>query len=97
MPGNRYSKEFKEEAVKNMLEKGISATQAASELGINANTMRSWARAYRENSSDAFVGSGNLRQADKEIKELNKRIKDLEEENAILKKAAAIFAQSPKK
>ena len=30
------------------------------------------------------------------IKELEKRIKDLEEENAILKKAAAIFAQNQK-
>ena len=48
-------------------------------------------------------GFGNVRkciygkQDFENIKELEKRIRDLEEENEILKKAAAIFAQNPKR
>ena len=41
---------------------------------------------YKEDKNEPFVGSGNLRAEAKLIKELEKKIRDLEEENAILKK-----------
>ena len=58
----------------------------ARELGININTLREWVRRYKEDQNEPFVGSGNLRTEARNIRELEKRIKDLEEENAILKK-----------
>ena len=96
MAGKTYSIEYKIQAVKRVTEDGKSAAQVSRELGINVNTLREWLRKYREDKAESFVGSGNLRAEAKSIKELEKRIKDLEEENAILKKAAAIFAQNQK-
>lgn len=96
MAGKTYSIEYKIQAMKRVTEDGKSAAQVSRELGINVNTLREWLRKYREDKAELFVGSGNLRAEAKSIKELEKRIKDLEEENAILKKAAAIFAQNKK-
>lgn len=96
MAGKVYSIEYKIQAVKRVTEDGKSAAQVSRDLGINVNTLREWLKKYREDKAEPFVGSGNLRTEAKEIKELEKRIKDLEEENAILKKAAAIFAQNQK-
>ena len=94
--GKRYSEEFKINAVKRCIENGLPASQVARELGINENTMRHWLRLYNDNPSEPFVGSGNLHTEDQELRKLKKRIRDLEEENEILKKAAAIFAKNRK-
>ena len=96
MAGRVYSKEFKVQAVKWVVEDNITSTRVARELGININTLRDWVKRYKEDKNEPFVGSGNLRAEAKLIKELEKKIRDLEEENAILKKAAAIFAQDQK-
>ena len=96
MAGRIYSNDFKVQAVKRVIEDGISSAQVARELGININTLREWVRRYKEDQNEPFVGSGNRRTEARNIRELEKRIKDLEEENAILKKATAIFAQNQK-
>lgn len=96
MAGRVYSIEYKTQAVKRVTEDCLPAAQVSRELGINVNTLREWVRRYREDNTEPFVGSGNQRTEPKTIRELEKRIKDLEEENAILKKAAAIFAQNQK-
>ena len=96
MAGRIYSNEFKIQAVKRVVDDGVSSAQVARELGININTLREWVKRYKENQDEPFVGSGNLRTEARNIRELEKRIRDLEEENAILKKAAAIFAQNQK-
>lgn len=54
------------------------------------------AKKYNEDQTEPFVGSGNLRSEDKALKELEERLRDLEEENAILKKAMGIFAKDLK-
>ena len=51
---------------------------------------------YNENQEEPFVGSGNLRRDDKAMRDMEKRLRDLEEENAILKKAMGIFAKDLK-
>ena len=86
MAGRIYSNEFKIQAVKRVVEDGVSSAQVARELGININTLREWVKRYKENHDEPFVGSGNLRTEARNIRELEKRIRDLEEENAILKK-----------
>lgn len=86
MSGRIYSNEFKIQAVKRVVEDGVSSAQVARELGININTLREWVKRYKENQNEPFVGSGNLRTEVRNIRELEKRIRDMEEENAILKK-----------
>ena len=92
----RFDKNFKIEAVRLVLEQGRSASSVAKELDIHENTVRKWIREYKLHSDDAFPGSGNLKPQDEELRQLKKRIADLEEENAILKKATAIFARHQK-
>lgn len=91
-----YDKEFKLSAVRMVLEGGKKKAQVARELDIAEQTLHNWVNKYNQEKEEGFVGSGNAKPADKETKELEKRLRDLEEENAILKKAMGIFAKSQK-
>lgn len=84
---NKYSAEFKEQAVKRVLA-GESAAKVARDLGINVNSLYTWKSRYTEHPQQPFVGSGHLRDEDAEIRRLQKEIKDLKEENEFLKKQA---------
>lgn len=91
----KYSNEFKEEAVKRVLG-GISASQVAREIGVNINTLYTWKSRYLKHPEQPFVGSGKLRDADDELRKMQRRIKELEQENEFLKKASAFFAKNLK-
>ena len=93
-----YDNEFKLEAVRMVLEKGHGVRETARLLGISRATLAGWVREFREHGeAEAFPGSGHKHIADEEIIKLKRKIRDLEEENAILKKAAHIFARDLKK
>ena len=91
-----YSKEFKLEAVKRALEPGNTTTIVANEIGVHYTTLKDWIKKYQENDIIPFVGSGNLSPKDAQIRRLNKELRDLKEENDILKKAASYFAKNLK-
>jgi len=94
-----YDKEFKKNAVRTALialENGKPIGQTAKEYGINLKTFYQWVHKYKNDSTNCFVGSGNLKPEDAEIKRLKKELSDALEENAILKKAAAYFAKNQK-
>lgn len=91
-----YDKEFKLYAVKLVEEKGQKVAETARELDLAEQTLHNWVKKYRDEAEAGFVGSGNLKPEDKERRELQKRLRDLEEENAILKKAMGIFAKNQK-
>ena len=55
---NRYSREFKVETVRNILETGQSQTEVARELDIRANTVSRWKRQYQVEQKEAFPGTG---------------------------------------
>lgn len=65
-------------------------------LEIVKDRLYKWVQKYNENQEEPFVGSGNLRRDDKAMRDMEKRLRDLEEENAILKKAMGIFAKDLK-
>jgi len=90
----RYDKHFKEEAVRLVLERPAPAV--AKELDIHENTLYKWIGQYKKHKEQAFPGSGKLMPEDEETRRLKKMIADLQEENAILKKATAIFAKHQK-
>lgn len=92
----QYDKQFKEQAVNLVLDLGRPVKKVAEELGIHENTLYKWINQYKKHHGHAFPGSGNQRPEDAEVRRLKKMIADLQEENAILKKAAAIFAKHPK-
>lgn len=92
-----YDKEFKQEAIKLSWEIGVRP--ASEQLGIPVTTLSTWRSQLKQHGEIAFVGSGNKRIDPKttEIRAMEKKVKELEAANDILKKALAFFAQSQKK
>lgn len=92
----QYSQEFKIEAVKRIERTGESAAKVAKELGIKSTTLYGWIERYKNSPVDPFPGSGKLSTEDEKVKRLEKELRELKEENEILKKAAAYFAKNQK-
>lgn len=90
---NEYTKEYRLGAVKLVTEQGYSYAEAGRSLGINANLISRWHRELKALDQDAFPGQGHLAPDQEEIRRLRDKIKRLELERDILKKATAFFAK----
>ncbi len=84
-----YSTEFRAEAVRLTETSGQSVRQVAMELGISNESLARWIRLARERP----VGTPLEADERAELAELRRRVKVLETEREILRKAAAFFAQ----
>src|SRR5699024_11433368 len=89
--GSNYDKHVKAEAVSLVIDSGKSIASVSRELDIAKSTVGNWVRDYKDDGIEAFVGSGNLSPDKQADKDLQKKLRDLEEENKILKKAMRIF------
>lgn len=88
-----YDREFKLEAVRLADEEGRTVKQVARDLGISVWTLRDWRRAVREEGGDAFRGSGNRTQEEKDVYALRRELELVKQERDILKKALAVFSR----
>lgn len=82
--GKRYDEDFKKSLV-SLHQNGKSQSQLAKEYGVSQTALSKWIKQY----STVEVDNGEVMTA-KQVKELQKRNAQLEEENLILKKAIAI-------
>jgi len=90
----KFSKEFKEEAVAHWQNTDKTAQEVASNLGIPSKKYLSrWKRELTQKGNDAFPGHGQLLGKDAEIADLKRRLNDAEQERDILKKAVGIFSK----
>ncbi len=91
MPGKpkRYTPEFKEQAVRKVVDSSPprTITEVARELHVNDTTLGFWVKAYRKKLAGQPLPPGMP--DDERVRELERRVRDLEMENAFLKKAAA--------
>jgi len=87
----KYDADFKKEVLK-MVELGRSVTEISQSVGIGSNLIYTWVRRSKALSADTKFSTsvGNL---DEEKLSLHKRIKELEMERDILKKALSIFSR----
>ena len=92
----KYSKEFKLDAVSLVLEQDYSRTEAARNLGINANMLGRWVKELQSDDGQAFRGNGKLTPDQEEIRTLKAQVKKLQMERDILKKATVFFAAETK-
>jgi transposase len=92
----QYSSEFKLEAVRRYESSGKSILSVAKELGVKPTTMQGWVNKHKKSPEAPFPGSGNLSPEDDKVRKLEKELRELREENEILKKAAAYFAKNLK-
>lgn len=93
----RYSKEFKLEAVRLADETDKPVTQVARELGLRVNQIYKWKKQLEEKKEEAFPGKRGRttkeQDKDAEIRRLKKALADSQEEIEFLKKTAKLFAK----
>lgn len=89
----KYSKEFKEDAVKLVTEEGYTISEASRNLGIQANMLGRWKKEFFQDSHEKATGPFTTKELQAEVKRLQKENHRLKMEREILKKAAAFFAK----
>jgi transposase len=86
-----FTPEFKEEAVRQVTQRGYSVVEVAERVGVSSHSLYKWVRAAKA----ADPASDEQAQAKLEIQKLKAENRRLREERDILKKAAAFFARDP--
>ena len=76
----KYSKEFKQEAVRLVAVGDRSMTEVAESLEIGASLLSKWVQSQRQDGEEAFRGNGKRTAVEEEIWRLKQRNKALEEE-----------------
>ena len=79
----KYDNEFKQQAVKKILD-GQSVASVSRELGVAEGVLHQWKKVRLDSSTDL----------EKEVLELKRKLREVEMERDILKKAALIFGRS---
>ena len=93
-PRRKHSREFKLEAVKQVVEHGRSVSEVADNLGVNRNMLTRWKSQLEAEGDVAFPVNGRQTEAEAEIKRLKSELAIARQERDILKKAAAYFANA---
>ena len=89
-PATKYTPEFRRETADYVIASGKPITECCRELGLNAKTVNDWVVKRRRE----VAGEPDPRAASSEVRALQKRVRELEQENEFLKKAAAFFART---
>ena len=87
----RFTGEFKTEAVRLLEESGRPLQAVAEELGVHANQLRGWRNEHLAAGPAEALARQKAEAA--ELARLRRENKRLEQENEILKRAAAFFAR----
>ena len=94
IPYGRYTKEFREEAVRLVIEEGLSPGEAARRLTLPKTTMETWVRAARAgNLGNIGKDRRPLTEVEVELARVKRELTIVKMERDILKKAAAYFAK----
>ncbi len=94
VPRGRYTKEFREEAVKLVTEEKLSLPEAARRLFLAPSTVGNWVKAYKAGKLGELGKSYRpLTEIEMELARTKKELFEVKMERDILKKAAAYFAR----
>jgi len=89
MKRQRYTEEFKKEAVKQVIDRGYSVQDVSKRLGISSKSLYYWMKQAKQSPTE---------RAEADLQAENARLRAellrVEEERDILKKAAAYFAKA---
>ena len=93
-PQGKYTKEFREEAVKLVTVEKLSVPEAARRLSLPKSTLENWLRALKAGKLGAIGKTYRpLTEVELELAKVKKENAELKMERDILKKAAAYFAR----
>jgi transposase len=99
-----YDKDFRQEAVNLLLSSGRPLTRVAAELGVTANSLRTWRDRAFDKGRAAPVASAEpkgrseappLADPAGEIRRLQREVEYLRRQREILKKAMSILSEDP--
>ena len=93
MSNQRYSPEFRDEAVRQIIEAGHSVTEVSARLGVSANSLYKWVKAVQPDTGS--LKDDQLIETKRENLKLRAELRRVKEEREILKKAAGYFARNP--
>ncbi len=93
MSSQRFTPEFKEEAVRQVVERGYSVAEVSARLGVSTHSLYKWVKAVTPDRTEKQAA--DLLEAKSEILRLRAQMRRVEEERDILKKAARYFAREP--
>jgi transposase len=91
MSSQRYTPEFKDEAVRQIIERGYSVTEVSERLGVSSHSLYKWVKAVQPDKTEQHAAE--LVEAKSEVLRLRAQLRRTEEERDILKKAARYFAR----
>ena len=92
MSNQRYSQEFREEAVRQVIDRGYSVKEVSERIGVSAHSLYKWVKIAKA----ASPTNDELTKTKLENQKLKAKLRRVQEERDILKKAAAFFARDPK-
>jgi transposase len=89
----RFTPEFKEEAVRQIIDRNYSVAEVSARLGVSAHSLYKWVKAVAPDKTEKQASE--LLEAKSELLRLRAQLRRTEEERDILKKAARYFAKEP--
>jgi transposase len=94
IPQGRYTREFRQEAVKLVMGEGLSWGEAARRLSLPTSTLANWVKAARAGKlGDVGKTYRPLTEVEMELARTKRALAEVKMERDILKKAAAYFAR----
>jgi transposase len=90
MTKGRFADEFKEEAVKQVIERGYAVGDVAKRLGISVQSLYKWVKVYSPNATDRY--EAELKEVRRENLQLKAELRRAQEERDILKNRSAVGA-----
>ena len=92
----RYDAAFKEGAVKLITEQGRLVVDVANELGVSADSLRTWLKAAGVNTANANRSNKDakrIRELEAQNRELRKQVSDKDATIDVLKKSVGILSK----
>jgi transposase len=94
IPNGRYTKEFREEAVKLITEGGLKIPEVGRRLSLAPSTIAYWVKAYRAGKlREVGKAQRPLTEIEMELARTKRELAEVKMERDILKKATAYFAK----
>lgn len=88
-----YPQEFRDDVVRvaQAREEGVTLEQIAADFGIHPMTLQKW---IRKADVEAGIKPGTTSAESRELREAKRRVRLLEQENEVLRRAAAYLSQA---
>jgi transposase len=93
----KFDSEFKRQAVRMVTDDGKSCRSVERDLGLGEGILYRWVREAKADSVNCFLGNGKVKPLAADVNQLLKENEQLRRQRDILKKALAIFSQTPVK